>query len=107
MSVIARVRRIAMPADALQTRSSEACGVHSRLVTKRAAVLLEAVDGRAQAGRDSHGKRPWQRPAGESTCLGEATLLAVDTQAREGKDCQSDVTTSATTQGFGPCHSCG
>jgi hypothetical protein len=39
-SVIAGVRRIAMPADALQWRSSEACGGHSLLVTEQAGVLL-------------------------------------------------------------------
>jgi hypothetical protein len=47
LSVIARVQRIAMPADALQRRSSEACGVHSRFVAEQAGVLLKAVDGRA------------------------------------------------------------
>jgi len=40
LSVIARMQRIAMPADALQRRSSEACGVHLRHVTEQAAVLL-------------------------------------------------------------------
>jgi hypothetical protein len=34
------MRRIAMLADALQRRSSEACGVHSTLVTEQAGVLL-------------------------------------------------------------------
>jgi hypothetical protein len=79
LSVIARVRRIAMLADALQRRSSEACGVHSRLVTEQAGVLLQAVDGYAEAGCDGHGKRPWQRSAGESPRLRAAGLLAVDT----------------------------
>jgi hypothetical protein len=103
LSVIARVQRIAMLADALQRRSSEACGVHSRLVTEQARVLLQAMDGRAQACRDGHGKRPWQRSAGESSRLRVAALLAVDTQAREGEHRQGDVTASALTQGFGPC----
>jgi hypothetical protein len=103
-SVIARVQRIAMSADALQRRSSEVCGVHSTLVTEQAGVLLQAVDGRAQAGRDGHGKRPWQRSAGESPCLRVTALLTVDTQPREGEHRQGDVTASAMTQGFGPCH---
>jgi hypothetical protein len=102
-SVIARMRRIAMPADALQWRSSEARGVHSRLDTEQAGVLLQAVDGRAQAGGDGHGKRPWQRSAGESPRLRVAALLAVDTQAREGEHRQGDVTASAVAQGCGPC----
>jgi hypothetical protein len=98
------MRRIAMPADALQRRSSEAGGVHSTLVTEQAGVLLKAVDGHAQAGRDGHGKRPWQRSAGESSRLRVAALLAVETQAREGEHRQGDVTASAMTKGFGPCH---
>jgi len=97
------MRRIAMLADALQWQSSEACGVHSRLVIEQAGVLLEALDCRAQTGRDGHGKRPWQRSAGESPRLRIAALLAVDTQAREGEHCQSDVTARAVTQGFGAC----
>jgi hypothetical protein len=56
---------------------------------------LETVDGRAQAGRDGHGKRPFQRPAGESPRLCLAALLAVITQAREGEYRHRDVTASA------------
>jgi hypothetical protein len=41
------MRRIAMLADALQWRSSEACGGHSRLVTEQPGVFLQAVDSRA------------------------------------------------------------
>jgi len=103
-SVIARVRRIALLADALQRRSSEACGVHSMLVSGQTGDLLEALDGRAQTGRDGHGKRPRQRSAGESPRLRVPAFLAVDTQAREGEDRQGDVTASAMAQGFGPCH---
>ncbi|KLD65356.1 hypothetical protein Y882_03515 [Dyella japonica DSM 16301] len=98
------MRRIAMPADALQRRSSEACGVHSRLVTEQAGVLLETVDRRAQAGRDGHGKPPWQRSAGESSRLCVAALLAVETQAREGEYRQGDIAAITVTQGLGPCH---
>jgi hypothetical protein len=98
------MRRIALLADALQWRSSEACGVHSRLVTEQAGVLLQAVDGRAQAGCDGHGKRPWQWSAGESPRLRVTALLAVETQARDGEYRQGDVTASVMTLGFGPRH---
>jgi hypothetical protein len=101
------MRRIAMPADAPHRRSSETCGGHSRLVTEQAGALLKAVDGRAQAGRDGYGKRPWQWPAGESPRLRVAALLAVETQAREGEHRQGDVAASAMTKGFGPCHRLG
>jgi len=63
-----------------------------------------AVDGRAQVGRDGHGKRPWQRSAGESPRLRVAALLVIDTQAREGEYRQGDVAASGMTRGFGPCH---
>jgi hypothetical protein len=56
-----------------------------RLVTEQAGVLLKAVDGGAQADRDGHGKRPWQRFAGESPHLSVAALLAVHTQAHESE----------------------
>jgi hypothetical protein len=98
------VRRIAMPADAPQWRSSEACCVHARLVTEQVGDLLETLDGRAQTGRDGHGKRPWQRSAGKSTRLRVSALLAVGTQACEGEHRQGDVTASAMTQGFEPYH---
>ena len=98
------MRRIAMPADAPRWRSSDAWCVHWGPVTEQVVDLLEALDGRAQAGRDGHGKRPFQRSTGESRRPRLAALLAVDTQTREGKYRQSDVTASVTTKGFGPRH---
>jgi len=93
--VIARVRRIALPADAPPRRSSEACDVHSGLVTELARDPLKTVDGGPKIGRDGHGKRPWQRSAGESPRLRVAALLAIDTQTCEREHRQGDVTACA------------
>ena len=104
MSVIARERRIAMPADAPRGRSSDAWRVHSELVTEQAGALLEAADGGAQAGRDDRGKRPCQRPAGPSSYPRLPALLAVMTQTREREHRQGNVTAGARTKGIEPCH---